>query len=170
MRLRFAKCFYDTFLIIFFVTIYSYTNAQTHPPIPFTVYASPSQGLFFGAIFTGVSGGTVIIYPDGTRAVTGDVIQASLGFPFSPAIFEIEAQLGARIAILNGPDVILTGSNGGTMTLHLGASDPISPFVSSVSPPTRTQVRIGGTLIVGNNSITPVGAYSGTFNVTFIQE
>ncbi|OSZ78346.1 hypothetical protein CAP35_08810 [Chitinophagaceae bacterium IBVUCB1] len=144
--------------------------AQTFPPAPFTIYANPAQGLFFGAFFTGNLGGTVIIYPDGTRSVTGDVIQASLGHPFSAAIFEVEAQVGTRVGIINGPNITLTGSNGGTMTLTLGSSSPASPFVCTVAPPSRTQVSIGGTLTVGNIFANPVGSYSGIFSVTFVQE
>jgi hypothetical protein len=144
--------------------------SQTKPPTPFSIYVNPAQGLYFGAFFTGATGGTVIIYPDNTRSVTGNVIQASLGYSFSAAIFEVEADIGTRVGILNGPDVTLTGSNGGTMMLHLGTSLPASPFVSNVAPPARNQVSIGGTLTVGNILSNPVGSYSGTFSVTFVQE
>jgi hypothetical protein len=144
--------------------------AQKIPPKPFSISVNPSQGLYFGAFFTGATGGTIIVYPDGTRATTGDVIQASLGFTFAPAIYQVTAQVGTRIAIMNGSDVTLTGSNGGSMTLHIGNSLPTSPFVTSVTPPSTTQVTIGGTLTVGNILANPVGSYSGTFSVTFIQE
>jgi hypothetical protein len=155
-------------LVVLFSCSKSYS--QTLPPVPFTIYTNPAQGLYFGAFFTGASGGTVIIYPDNTRSVTGTVIQASLGYSFSAAIFEVEAIAGTRVGIVNGPDVTLTGSNGGSMTLHLGSSLPTSPFVCNVAPPSRTQVSIGGTLTVGNILSNPVGSYSGTFSVTFVQE
>jgi hypothetical protein len=144
--------------------------AQQQPPRPFSIHTTPAQGLFFGAFYHGNAGGTVIIFPDGSRSTTGDVIQASLGFPFSPAIIEVEAAAGTRINIMNGANSTLTGSNGGFMTLQVGASDPAVPFIITSSPPARTQVRIGGTLSVGNSLANPVGAYSGQFNVTFVQE
>ena len=144
--------------------------AQQHPPRPFSIYTTPAQGLFFGAFYHGNAGGTVIIFPDGSRSTTGDVIQASLGFQFSPAIIEVEAAAGTRINIMNGSNSTLTGSNGGFMTLQVGTSDPAVPFIITSSPPARTQVRIGGTLSVGNSLANPVGAYSGQFNVTFVQE
>lgn len=144
--------------------------AQPKPPKPFAIYTNPAQGLIFGAFFQGTLGGSVVLYPDGSRSTTGDIIGASLGYPFSPAIFEVEAELGQHISILNGPDVVLTGSNGGTLTLHIGSSNVGSPFISAVAPPGRTQVIIGGTLYVGNSLSNPVGSYSGTFSVTFIQE
>lgn len=157
-------------LILFILSGLQVAMAQEPPPRPIAVYVNPAQGLIFGAFFTGNSGGTVTIYPDGSRTVSGSVIQANLGFPFSPAIFEVEANQGTLVSILNGPNVTLNGSNGGSLTLQLGASSTTSPFIVNTTPPARMQVRIGGTLIVGNPSANPVGSYSGTFNVTFIQE
>ena len=144
--------------------------AQEPPPRPIAIYVNPAQGLIFGAFFQGASGGTVIIYPDGSRSVTGSIVQANLGYPFSSAVFEVEANPGTLISILNGPNTTLSGSNGGTLTLQIGASSTGSPFIATATPPSRTQVRIGGTLIVGSPLANPVGNYSGTFNVTFIQE
>lgn len=143
-------------------------NAQEDPPKPMSV--TTFQNLSFGAIIQGYSGGSVIIYPNGSRSVTGDILQANLGYAYYPAIFEVGANLGTLVTILNGPDVVLNGSNGGTMTLHLGESDPPSPFINTLTPPGLTQVRIGGTLYVGNALANPAGSYSGTFFITFIQE
>jgi hypothetical protein len=163
-------CLITTLLVLLFSFNKSYSQILPPPPVPFTIHTNPAQGLYFGAFFTGSLGGTVIIYPDGTRAVTGDVIQASLGYSFAPAIFEVEAIKGTRVGIVYGPDVVLTGSNGGSMTLHLGGSSPGSPFVVNTIPPSRTQVNIGGTLTVGNILMNPVGSYTGTFSITFVQE
>lgn len=145
-------------------------QAQQPPPRPIAIYVNPAQGLIFGAFFQGISGGTVIIYADGSRTVTGSIVQANLGFPFSPAIFEVDAIPGTLITILNGPDITLSGSNGGSLHLHLGAASTGSPFVSTAISPGRTQVRIGGTLTIGSPLANPSGAYSGSFLVTFIQE
>jgi len=144
--------------------------AQEPPPRPIAIYVNPAQGLIFGAFFQGASGGTVIIYPDGSRSVTGSIVPANLGYPFSSAVFEVAANPGTLISIMNGPNATLSGSNGGTLTLQIGASSTGSPFIATATPPARTQVRIGGTLIVGSPLANPIGNYSGTFNVTFIQE
>lgn len=148
----------------------SNVNAQELPPRPIAIYVNPAQGLNFGAFFQGTAGGSVLLYADGSRAVTGDIIQANLGMPFSPAIFEVEANRGTFITLLNGPDVTLTGSNGGTMQLHIGTASTGAQFVCNTQAPARTQVRIGGTLTVGNRLANPAGVYSGSFSVTFIQE
>jgi hypothetical protein len=126
--------------------------------------------LSFGAIILGPTGGTVTVSPTGSRSSTGSIILGDFGESFTPALFEIEANLATLISILNGPNVILNGSSGGTLTLVVGDSDPISPFVITNSYPIRYQVRIGGTLQVGNTASNPPGNYSGTFSLTFIQE
>jgi hypothetical protein len=154
---------------MFFLS-HSCAHAQPPPPRPISLYVNPAQGLNFGAFFQGVTGGSVIIYANGSRSTTGDIIQANFGFPFSAAIFEIDANPGTLISIMNGSDVALSGSNGGSMTLHIGSADVGSSFVTRAISPARTQVRIGGTLTVGNALTNPSGNYSGTFSVTFIQE
>jgi hypothetical protein len=160
---------YSVLVVILLLHVRS-ADAQEPPPRPISIYVNPAQGLIFGAFFQGATGGTVNIYPDGSRSVTGDLIQANLGTPFSPAIFEVDANPGTVIFILNGPDEYLTGSNGGSLRLHLGEASTGSLFISTINPPDRTQVRIGGTLTVGNALANPSGMYSGTFNVTFIQQ
>jgi len=157
-------------LILFLLTGHLKVKAQEPPPRPISVYVNPAQGLIFGAFFQGISGGSVILYPDGSRSVTGDIVQANLGIPFSPAIFEVDANPGTVVSILNGPDVILTGSNGGSIRLHIGTASTGSPFITTARPPSRTEVRIGGTLTVGSALANPSGTYSGSFSVTFIQE
>lgn len=148
-----------------------FVSAQVpeNPPRPAVIYVNPAQGLNFGAFYQGGSGGTVIVYPNGSRSTTGSVIQTSQGVSFSPAIFEVDAEPGTLITILNGPDVTLTGSNGGTITLSIGNADPPSPFIATATSPSRTLIRIGGTLTIGNSLANPPGNYNGTFSVTFIQ-
>ena len=155
---------------ILMLCIYLPAHAQEPPPRPVSVYANPAQGLIFGAFFQGITGGSIIVYPDGSRSVTGSVISTNLGFPFSPAIFEVAANPGTLISIMNGPDVTLTGSNGGSMVLHLGTSNTGSPFIMTATPPVSMQIRIGGALTVGSPLANPSGSYSGSFSVTFIQE
>lgn len=146
--------------------------AQEFPPRPIVVTVSTAQSLNFGAFCITAAGGSVIIYPDGSRSVTGDVIPISLGFLFSTALFEIEANPGTTISILNGAgtEATLTGDTGETMTMQVGTSYPLSPFVINTVPPDVTQVTLGGTLFVGSMIANPPGNYSGTFVVTFVQE
>ncbi len=149
---------------------YAQTPLDSLPGDPGGLYVYTTQNLSFGAFSHGNAGGTVIIGADGSRTVTGDVIALNLGFTYFNAIFEIEGPPGTVISLLNGPDVTLVGSNGGTMMLSIGSSSPASPFSNLVAPPQRTQVNIGGTLTVGSLVASPPGSYTGTIYITFNQE
>jgi hypothetical protein len=155
------------FSIVMAVLVIS-AKAQEDPPKPMQV--STYQHLSFGAFINGYNGGIVTVEPGGNRSVSGDIIPIFLGNQYHPAIFEVEANAGTVIHIMNGPDISLTGSNGGSILLHLGASLPASPFINSIRPPFRTQIMIGGTITVGNTLANPPGDYTGYFFVTFVQE
>ncbi|MCW3116922.1 MAG: hypothetical protein JWM28_1004 [Chitinophagaceae bacterium] len=127
----------------------------------------PVQNISFGAFYPGSNGGSVIISANGTRSVTGTVVPLNLGIQFCQAIFDIEAPQGTIVSILNGSDIVLSGSNGGSMSFHIGNSQPANPFSTSQSPPARTPVNIGGTLSVGSAMTNPAGSYTGTFAITF---
>lgn len=160
------------FLIIPTLMLLSAFNeviAQEPPPRPIRIDPT-AQGLSFGAFYHGTAGGTVIIEPSGTRFSTGDVVLLGLGYPFSAALFEVHAHPGTVISILNGPDATLTGTPSGSMTLHIGSSDPASPFVSTVHFNVAIPLYIGGTLTVGNSAANPPGSYTGTFDITLVRE
>lgn len=131
---------------------------------------STLQNLSFGAFTQGSSGGTIIINNDGSRNATGTIVPLNLGVAYFQAIFAVEAPQGTVISLLNGPDASLTGSNGGSMSLKIGNSNPASPFISGVAPPLKTQISVGGTLTVGTPQQSPPGTYSGTFYITFNNE
>lgn len=167
---------FSTFCVLLLLASSTRLLAQQAPPkplsilSPLTVYADPSQSLAFGAFYQIGTGGTVIVSASGSRTATGNVILANLGFIYTPALYQITAPAGSNIAILNGTDVILSGSNGGSITLHIGSSDVGSPFNTTAIPPATTRVHIGGTLTIGNAASNPPGNYSGSFTVTFIQQ
>lgn len=144
--------------------------AQRGQPHAVTVSAIPGQGLNFGAFTEGSTGGTVTLLPTGNRIATGDVILFGLGHNYAPALFEIEAEPGTVIAILKGPDALLTGSAGGSLSLNIGMSNPSSPMITTAVPPARTLLSTGGTLTVGSPSANPPGHYSGYFYITIIRE
>jgi hypothetical protein len=156
--------------IMVLLSLQFHVQAQQMPPRPISVSFNPAQGLRFGAFFQSISGGTVVISPGGVRTATGTIILADMGYAYGAANFEIVANPGTLISILNGPDVSLTGSNGGSITLHVGTSLPSSPFITSVSPPSYTSINVGGTLTIGSPIANPSGSYSGSFLITFFQE
>lgn len=151
------------------VILSSLTLAQELPPRPLVVTVT-GQTLSFGAFTHGAVGGTVTISSGGIRSATGDVILLSLGYSYSTTLYEIVANPGTIVSILNGPDVTLPGSNGGSINLSVGASDPVSPFVTTNIPPLPTYLNIGGTITIGNSVANPPGDYSGTYDITFVQQ
>ena len=158
-----------TLLILLLLTMSSLVKAQEPPPRPVLINVT-AQTLSFGAFAHGAVGGTVTISSGGFRSSTGDVILLSLGYPYFTTLYEVIANPGTIITIMNGPDVILPGSNGGSITLTIGASDPVSPFVTSTPPPLPTYLNIGGTISIGNTAANPPGDYSGTYDITFVQQ
>ena len=139
------------------------------PPRPLIVSVSLLQNLNFGAFYHQNAGGTVIIYPDGSRSATGDVVLINMGFSFSPGLFDVAAYPGTLVSILDSPDATLSCLCGGTLTLRIRQADSYPTIITTV-PPASTQVKVGGTLYVSNSPANPPGDYSGTFFVTFVQE
>lgn len=143
-------------------------NAQEPPPRPVTVTVDLSSNLCFGSFWQGSSGGTVIVYPDGTRSVTGDVVELTMGPPVSTSLFDVTAYPGTVVSVLDS-DAILTGDTGGWMTLQIRTIN-YNPLLVTTMPPSSTQMRIGGTLIVGFPAQNPPGIYGGSIVITFVQE
>lgn len=146
------------------------TPTDSLPGDPGAISVYTVQNMSFGAFAQSGTGGTVTISNAGARSATGSIVQLNYGYTYFQSIFEIEGPVGTIISIMNGPDATLTGSNGGTISLHIGDSNPTSPFSTTVTPPTRTQVNIGGTITVTGNSGSPPGSYTGSFYITFNQE
>jgi len=158
------------FILAEFVLLMMSTHsiAQEMPPRPISV--ALNRSLNFGAFSQSVSGGTVTVDPSGVRNSSGDIVLVNMGFLYYPAVFELEGNPGTVVHFMAGPPATLTGSNGGSMTMTLGESEPMSPFILSTSQNGVLQVTIGGTLEVGSPLANPAGGYSGTFIVMFIQE
>jgi len=144
-------------------------TCQEPPPRPVTVTAT-NPTLSFGAFTQGAVGGSVTITATGSRSSTGDIILLGLGIPFAAGHFEIVGNQGTVISLLNSPDVSIGGSNGGSLLLHISGSDPVCPFIINTIPPVPTLMTVGGVLTVGNPASNPPGNYTGTYNITFIQE
>lgn len=125
------------------------------------------QNMNFGAFYQGGIGGTITISNAGVRTVTGTVVAVNFGVSYFQAMFDVSCLLVTNVSITNGPNVTLTGSNGGTMSLNIGTSNPASPFSGSIGVLRVTRVNIGGTLTVGSPAVCPPGTYSGSFFVTF---
>lgn len=131
-----------------------------------TISVTTDQGLGFGSFSqTSDLGGTVTISNTGARSSTGSVTLLESSSAYFYSIFTITTDSATPVMVtIDEPTATLTGSNGGSMSLQMGISDPGSPTVSAGSP---AEVHIGGTLTLGASSENPPGTYSGDVLITF---
>ena len=169
-QLKFFKLLVLIILCCMSFKSYSQVPTDSLPVDPGAISVYTIQNMNFGAFAHQNVGGTITISNTGSRSSTGDIVLLNYGYSYFQSTFEIEGPPGTIISIMNGPDATLSGSNGGTISLTLGASNPASPFTTTVSPPTRTQVNVGGTITIGNNAASPPGTYTGNFYITFNQQ
>ncbi len=146
--------------------------ANSQPALPQrSLTATATQAIHFGTLCVLGSGGTVTVGYDGSRTATGDIVLLAEA-PFAqPAIFEVKLCQGRNVVITFSPTTLLTGSNGGSLTLNIG---PTEKGISGIGFLTGTHcdyvnvLRVGGTLVVPGTAIG--GTYSGSFDITFNQE
>jgi hypothetical protein len=151
--------------IILLLFIFQAAIAQEPPPRPLKI--TVNQNLSFGAFYHGAGGGTVTVKTDLSRIASGDVVLLTMGYPFSPAIYTLTGTPGRIVSFLNPGEITLAGSNGGSLKLNLGTSNPASPFVLTSTP---LSLYIEGILTDGPPASNPPGNFSGSFNITLMQE
>jgi hypothetical protein len=161
------------FLLTAIVFCMCLSLSHSQPPLPqreLTVTAT--QAIHFGTIcVTGGSGGTVTVGYDGNRTSTGSISLLAMAPTAQPAIFEVKLCQGRNVIITFSATTILTGSNGGELTLDIG---PTERGASTASFPTNgdcnfiTPLRVGGTLNIPGSAVP--GTYTGSFDITFNYE
>jgi hypothetical protein len=150
-------------------------KGQEKPPYPISVTfkVDVTEFLNFGSIIPIGTGGTVTIDKSGARSFSGNIILPPTGQFTSRAHFQVYALPGTLITIVNGTTATLQGSPGHTLNMEVGDSSTGSPFITKPGTPgvpDITDVYIGGTLTVKDIESNPSGQYSGSFQVTFIQQ
>ena len=162
------KCLLST--LVFFLCMNT-TYAQPNlPQRSMTVQAT--QALNFGTFaLSGGGDGIVTVGFNGSRTAVSNVYLADVSPLAQQAIFEIKLCQGRNVTITYLPTAIITGSNGGTMTLDIGPTEKGgigSTFEVDNDCNFITILQVGGTLHIPATS--PPGNYSGTFEITFNQE
>lgn len=131
-----------------------------------------SIGLDFGDMFAPPVGGTVVVSPAGALSVTG-VTHA--GGTISAASFNVNQTQGQPIFYVEVPSSITISSGANTMVVDTFTTNIANPAAcvttGGAAPGPRGQcpkapfvLNVGAKLHVGTNQ--PVGAYTGTFDVT----
>lgn len=121
--------------------------------------------LEFGALFAGVSAGTVVINPtSGARSTTGGVTTATAGF--SPARFTVTGDANQRVQINvpNGSLFINRIGGGAQMRVRKFRRQMLIPNAPRIGPAGTLTFNVGATLDVGASQLP--GRYTGSFNVT----
>ena len=159
------------------VLVFISENLIAQPVLPpRSITVNSTQALHFGTFClenSGSSGGTVTVDWQGNRTATGQVVLLPVAPMHQSAIFEISLCQGRAVTISYPQSIILTGNNGGQMTMEIG---PTEKGVSGASFQVNgdcnfiTQLRVGGKLFVGSNSSNPGGVYTGEFNIVFNQQ
>jgi hypothetical protein len=174
--MRFVKAIYfcrkrlilNVFPIILLLILSLQALAQSGPPDPpRPIKVTKTQDLSFGAFYQGGAGGTVTILSNGTRSAGGSVVLFGVGG--LQAVFSIVANRGTIISFLK-PTSTLNDGSGHTLSLQIDTTNPASPFVTTNNYPTPTTVSMGGILTIGTPLANPPGSYSGTFDITFVQQ
>lgn len=167
---------YMTFFGISFFGMIKPIKAQNPPSLPDkTGTLSLTQTLHFGdfTLKTPSSSGSVMVDYNGTRTASGDVILLNMGNTAQQAIFEFKLCPGRTVTINYSGTTTLTGSNGGSILLHIGPTNigtSGSTFTSNKGCDDTHLIYVGGTIDVNAISSNPAGLYTGTFSVTFNQE
>lgn len=144
--------------------------AQENPPIPVQVEVRTAKYLNFGSFTNGGGIGTVSVDYSGQRTSTGDVVLLNFGASPSAALFDVTANPGTIISMQHMSEILLEGSNGGSLILRIDSYSTGSPiFISTAGSNSVNEVYIGGTLKLGT-STAPPGTYNGTIVIDFIQQ
>ena len=156
-------------MILFVCVCFSYAQ----PVLPQrAITVTPTQGIHFGTFcLTSISGGTITVGYDGSRNKTGNIALFMKAPTAHPAIFEIKLCEGRNVIINFDVTTILSGSNGGTLTLNLGPTEKGingASFLTNSDCNFITPLRMGGTLLVPGTAIP--GTYTGSFAITFNQQ
>lgn len=124
------------------------------------------QNLSFGNFITYGNGGTITITSNNVVSKNGGIISKSNP---TPAIFDLYGvEVGKTVNVTYDHDVTLSRA-GGSEKMTLVLDDYPSPTDNGIilTGPSPTRIKLGGTLTIGSPSVTPVGIYSQSFQVSF---
>jgi hypothetical protein len=143
--------------------------AQEHPPIPIEVKVRTARFLNFGKFTLGASGGTVTVSPNGIRTQNGEIYLLNSGSVTS-AMYEVTAIPGTVVTIDHPASFMLSGTSGDQILLDNLTYNVPKTFITTAPPSSINEIKIGGTLHIGNISGNRAGIYSGDIVITFIQQ
>ncbi len=168
-----SKIFHTKLVITITALLFCVSYSYGQPSLPTrTMVVNATQALQFGTfVLTGGAGGSVLVGYDGSRTSTGSIALLDVAPYAQPAIFEVELLQGRNVHLDFSTTANLDGSEGGSLTLHIGPTEKGNNgayFPTSNNREFTTLLRVGGKLDIPGTAIP--GIYTGTFFVTFNQE
>ena len=122
---------------------------------------SNTRALAFGEVSAGLTSGTAVVTPAGTRSLTGGVTPGNSGGVTSASFTVSGIPLLTYSISLPGSAVLTAGTH--TMTVNTFTGNPSGTGQIQLILGTQT-LTVGATLQVGASQSS--GSYTGTFNVT----
>ncbi len=130
--------------------------------------ATETSQMNFGRFAPGPEGGKIILTPQGTISIQGNVFKGP--GTFNAASFNVfgDADAAYSISLPSGPVILKHTSESKTMTVEDWLSVPSAGIGTGRLPQDGFQtVFVGATLKVGSINDNPVGIYTGLYNITF---
>lgn len=132
-----------------------------------TLSAYETSQLNFGKFSPETEGGEILVNPDNSRIATGTV--KFISGVYTAASFYITGQDKAAFSITlpSQPAIITNVANAKTMQVRNWVSNPQKGTGTGVLYEGAQIVKVGATLVVGNQNDNPVGIYQGSYTISF---
>jgi hypothetical protein len=129
--------------------------------------ASETSQMNFGKFSPGPQGGQLILTPQGSVSVLGSVYSANS--LHNAASFYLTGHDGStfNITLPSNPVILTHITTGKTMLVDNWTSSPSPGIGTGILKDGFQVVYVGASLKVGTLSDNPIGAYAGTYEITF---
>ncbi|HLO92361.1 MAG TPA: DUF4402 domain-containing protein [Lentimicrobium sp.] len=144
----------------------SSVTGQAYAEVIAALSAYENSQMNFGKFSPEVSGGQIVLTPDGVRSAQGSVVLGGGTAQAGKFIITGQANATFTIQLPVGPSMLTNGSNN-TMTIDNWVSNPPAGIGTGILTGGTETVSIGATLTVGSFENNPVGIYTGTYSLTF---
>lgn len=140
------------------------TDVNASATLVRTLSVTSTTGLSFGTLSPGITSGTVVVAPDGSRSATGGVTLTSANVGSAGAVnLTGSASLAYTVSMPSSVTLTAAGGGGQTMTLSSLVTN-LTGGAGTLSNTGSGSFNIGGTLAVSANQT--VASYAGVVPVT----
>lgn len=143
------------------------STGQAYAEVIEALAANENIQMSFGRFSPEISGGQIVLTPDGVRTVQGSIILGGGSATAGKFIITGAPEANYSIQLPGGPVLLQHETSNSTMVIDGWTSTaPAGTGTGTLSGGTET-VRVGATLSVGPVEENPVGRYTGSYSLTF---